>query len=205
MYGGIALVPRWDTKKETVQVEVKVVKKSQPEPIPTLPPPELPPKPKEPPPKAKVPETRKPKEQPVQQAKKVQGLTEDSVVNDSTVAAPLGNSLMQKDEGKRLTAEEIQALEQDLSSDAILIHGSFTPPEYTQAALDAYLEGRFVVDVYVDEKGNVVEAELRKKIGYGMDARVIEVAKSSRFTPRRNAKGVPLAGWTEIAFYLEIP
>jgi len=166
----------------------------------------IPPKPEvKPPKKLKKAQTRKPKKKPKKNAKKVQGLTKESLVKDSSVSAPAGNTLMQKDEGARLTPEEVDELEEDLSSDALLIQGSFIVPEYTQLALDADLEGRFIVDVYVDESGTVLEAELRKKIGYAMDQRVLEVSRTAKFIPRKNAKGVPLAGWAEIAFYLEIP
>lgn len=166
----------------------------------------VPPKPKDIPPKVeKKPEQRLEKKPPAANAQKVQGLTADSVSDKGTVAAPVGNSLMVEDKGIRLSPEEIASLKRDLSSSALLIHGSFKTPEYTQAALDANLEGQFVVDVYVDAQGKVLDADLRKKIGYGMDERVLDVAKSSRFTPAKNEKGVPRAEWTEIKFNLEIP
>jgi len=137
---------------------------------------------------------------------KVQGLPPDAVTNAaSSFAAPIGNTLMVEDEGKRLDANQVKQLTKDLSNGAILIQGSFTIPEYTQAALDANLEGVYVVDVYVDEKGNVIEAQLRKKIGYGMDILVIASAQSARFKPRTNSMGGAIPGWTEIRFRLTIP
>jgi TonB family protein len=120
------------------------------------------------------------------------------------MAAPAGNTTMAPDEGKRLTPEEVAKLAKNLSQDAELIANTFERPPYTPEAEDAGLEGRFVVDVYVNEEGLVTSAELRKPIGFGMDQRVLESAKKSRFRPRRDAKGQPVAGWTEIKVRLTI-
>jgi len=195
----ITVIPK---KEETLPnaVTVKIVSKEEPEP----PKKELPPKPKQikPPKKQQLRGKKKTTQAP---AKKIQGLSKDSLVKDSSVSAPAGNTLMEADKGLRLSPDQIRALEKNLSSDAILIQGSFEIPKYTQAALDADTEGRFIVDVFVDKAGKVVSAELRKKVGYGMDALILDSARTSKFIPRKNAKGVPLEGWAEIKFYLQIP
>lgn len=95
--------------------------------------------------------------------------------------------------------------EKDLSADAELIAGSVEIPEYTEGALDAGFEGLVIVEVFVDVNGRVTEAEIEKKIGYGMDKRLIDSAKAARFIPRKNSKGQPLASWTRIPFRLVIP
>lgn len=133
----------------------------------------------------------------------VQGLTKDSMSTEGTMSAPVGNTLMVEDTGKRL--KEVEALRGDMSAPAKLIASSMVTPPYTEEALDATLQGSFIVDVYVNLDGSVREAELRKKIGYGMDARVIEAVKASKFIPRKNRFGVAEEGWTELKFTLVIP
>ncbi len=203
MFLTVKSIPKPDEKLPSI-VTIKVAEPKPPEPVAKAK--KLPPKPKKktPPKRQQLrgSKKKKPNQPPV---KKIQGLSKDSLVKDSSVSAPAGNTLMTKDKGERLSPDQIQALEKNLSSDAILIQGSFEVPEYTQAALDADAEGQFIVDVFVNEKGQVVEAELRKKVGFGMDSRILSSARSSRFIPRKNAKGVPIEGWAEIKFYLQIP
>ena len=133
----------------------------------------------------------------------VQGLTKDSLSDQGTMAAPVGNTLMKEDEGKRL--QEVDALRGDMSAPARLIPATLATPPYTDEALDVALEGSFIVDVFVNLDGTVRDAELRKKIGYGMDARVITAVRASKFIPRKNKFGVSEEGWTELKFTLVIP
>lgn len=133
----------------------------------------------------------------------VQGLTKDSLSDQGTMAAPVGNTLMKEDEGKRL--EQVEALRGDMSAPARLIPQTLAAPPYTDEALDATLEGSFIVDVFVNLDGTVRDAELRKKIGFGMDVRVLEAVRSARFNPRKNRFGVSEEGWTELKFTLVIP
>ena len=191
--------------KEKKSIQVKVVEKEEkkPEPISKLePPPPPPPKPKKPPPpKPKPPQTvREAKPKTDQPAKKVLGLSKQSFQGQGKMAAPAGNTSMAKDEGIRLKPEEVAALGKSLAQDAKLIPSSVPKVEKTDSALDAGLVGRYVVDVFVDASGQVTSAELRRSIGYGMDALVLSAAKKARFKPRRNAKGVPMSGWTKIIF-----
>jgi len=196
----ITIIPKKEDKLPST-VSMKIIPKEEEPKSPVKKPPPKP-KDKKPPKKQQLRGKKKSDKPP---AKKIQGLSKDSLVKDSSVSAPAGNTLMEADKGVRLSPDEIQALEKNLSSDAILIQGSFEIPKYTQAALDADAEGKFIVDVFVNKAGEVVDAELRKKVGYGMDERIVESAKSSKFIPRKNAKGVPIEGWAEIKFYLQIP
>lgn len=138
--------------------------------------------------------------------KPVFGVDKDTVPTGPGLAAPVGNTVMTEDDGQRVDAKDIKALSgEDLSSQAILIKTTLTIPKYTEEALNREIEGIFPIDVYVDEKGLVQKAELSKKIGYGMDERVIDAIKEARFTPAKNRFGISEAGWTEIKFRLEIP
>jgi len=133
----------------------------------------------------------------------VQGLTKDSLSDQGTMAAPVGNTLMKEDEGKRL--EQVDALRGDMSAPARLIAQTLAPPPYTEEALDAAVEGSFIVDVFVNLDGTVRDVELRKKIGYGMDSRVLAAVRAAKFIPRKNRFGVSEEGWTELKFTLVIP
>lgn len=166
----------------------------------------IPPKPAAEKPKEKRVATERKASPKAQPTKAVQGIPPDAVTPDATgIAAPIGNTLMTEDEGKRIRPDEFRELAGDLSSDARLILGSVKVPAYTDAALEANLEGNFIVDVYVDENGDVVQSELRKRVGFGMDERLLEAARVAKFKPRKNKQGKVEAGWAEIKFSLVIP
>lgn len=135
----------------------------------------------------------------------VQGLNKSSFIRKKArrarFKAPVGNTLFTGDKGIR--RRSVERLNADLSRGAKLVY--FRKPEYTDAAIDNELEGRFVIDVFVDESGRVVRADIRKKIGYGMDARLRQAALAARFQPRRNPVGTAISGWTEIKILLTLP
>lgn len=172
---------------------------------------ELPPKEKKLPPRVpekpkKVVSERAPKSAPVPDAKPIAGLSKESFQADSGVAVAAGNTLMKEDDGTRVAPDQVKELtNEDLSADARLIMNTMKIPQYTSEAVDANLEGSVTVDVYVDTEGNVVQAEIPRKVGYGMDERIIEAARASRFTPRKDRYGNTVAGWTELKFRLVIP
>jgi TonB family protein len=77
---------------------------------------------------------------------------------------------------------------------------SETPPraiyspdvEYTDQARDAKLEGVCVVRLMIGVDGKPTSVAVMKKIGMGMDEKVVETLKTWRFEPaRRNGKPVP--------------
>jgi len=206
---GVQFIPRPEPARKYTKVAVNVVEKPRPVEAAT------------PEPQPQATEAPKPKPKPLAQEKAtptvkpqdnspppqpVMGLSKESFAEGGKggFSAPAGNTTMAPDEGKRLSPEEIRKLDRDLSADAKLIAGSFIKPEYTPEAEENNLEGSFVIEVYIDTQGKVVEAELRKKIGYGMDDRVLNAAKNARFSPRKNPVGQPLAGWTELRIRLNL-
>lgn len=126
-----------------------------------------------------------------------------AVKKKTKTSAPLANALMTENSGERSVGTE--DLPNDLSADAVLIQDSIAPPEYTDHALDANLVGLVDVDVLVDKEGNVVEVELAKKIGHGMDRRILKAARGAQFVPPKDRSGRPTEGWTSIRFNLRIP
>jgi TonB family protein len=209
IYSTFAVYNSTPKKEVPKPVSVRIIPKEKKvvvaEPIPEPPPPEPKPKVKPKPTEKKVSSERKPKEAPVKPVAPVQGLAPDALSPDGKgIAVPVGNTLMVADEGKRL--QEVQPLSnEDLSADAKLIRNSIVIPAYTEAAIDAGLEGSFVVDVYVDAKGVVTSAELSKKVGYGMDVPLTNAALKARFEPRKDRYGQAQAGWATISFRLELP
>lgn len=202
------------TKRDPIRVKVvekklepQIKESVQPEPEPPPPPPPPPkPKPKPKPPKNESAASNKPVQPiPEKPFEAIQGFNKDTLnpASGPGIAVPIGNTVMTKDTGKRV--EEAPPITGDLSQDARIIPNSYIEPSYTDAAIDANLEGRFIVDVFVDEKGNVVQAELRKKVGYGMDQKIITAAKSARFVPRKNRLGIVESGWTNITITLKLP
>lgn len=189
-------------KKESI-VKLKIIKKE------AKPKPKVMPKPKIakkiPPKKKKVTTLRKkPKKVTKIPPKVIQGLSKSSFSSEgqSGFVAPVGNTLMTKDEGIRV--DKNKAIKQvDLSKDAELL--SFQKPEYTDDAIDNDLEGVFIVSVFVTAEGSVSEAELESSIGFGMDRLIIEASKNAIFSPRKNKFGKPMESWTEIQIRLEIP
>ncbi|MCX6128883.1 MAG: TonB family protein [Proteobacteria bacterium] len=183
-------------------MNINVVEKPKPNPEPEARAPE-PPRPKPPSPTKA---TQSPTKSSMPATEPVLGLNKDSFAENGqgTMAVPAGNTTMVEDLGKRLSPEDIKKLDRDLSEDARLVTGSFVKPAYTPEAEDASLEGTFIIEVFVDANGLVKDAELRTKIGYGMDQKVLDAARNSRFSPRKNPLGQALSGWTELKIRLSL-
>lgn len=213
---GVVLLDRASLRKKTEPdnaIKIRLIEKKEDvkiekPPKPLLLPEKPKPKPK-PKPKLKQIATERPKKQdtpPAEPPKPVMGLDKDSFASSgkSSVSVPMGNTLMMEDDGTRVNTPP-PAMDVDLSSDAQLIRQSFVIPQYSEAALDAGFEGFVFVDVQVNEMGSVVDAEIRKIVGYGMDPKILAAVMEAKFIPRKNRLGRAEAGWTEIKFTLQIP
>jgi protein TonB len=186
------LAPRRMRSQAPLTVKIAEKKAPQPEPVKRSPPP---PKPKPQPPK------RSPlQDKPV--ARPVAGLSAESFTEKpagaTAMAAPAGNTMMAPDSGIRLRPDQIEKLKDDLSADPQLITETVVKPEYTPEALEAGFEGKVIIDVHITDKGDVTHAELAKKVGYGMQEKIIEMAMKARFIPRKNHAGAAIAGWGQI-------
>ncbi len=203
MGAGVAVLDKWQRAPVPQKVKVSVVE--TPKAIP--PKPVEVPKKKVPPKEIKPVSERKPDKKVVEQVAPVAGLSKESFTDGpSNVAVAAGNTLLAPDEGKRLNPNDIKALSgEDLSSDPKLIFATMKTPQYTDDAVDANLEGLFVVDVFVDKQGIVQSAELNKKVGFGMDERILSAAREAKFVPRKDRVGNAIEGWTQIKFKLELP
>ncbi len=55
--------------------------------------------------------------------------------------------------------------------------------QYTDEALDARIEGEVVVDIQIDDQGQVADVELLEGLGYGLDEAAIDAVEQFRFRP----------------------
>ncbi|HEX2983966.1 MAG TPA: energy transducer TonB [Ignavibacteriales bacterium] len=75
---------------------------------------------------------------------------------------------------------------------------------YPEIAKRAGIEGRVYVKAYIDQKGNVSQAEVLKGIGNGCDEAAVEAVMASKFTPGRNEKGEPVNVQISIPFLFSL-
>ncbi len=195
-FGGYSSEP----EKTHAPVKVTLVDVAPP-PTTTVPPPEKvkPPKPDA---QKKIPKEARPKEEPPKSAATpVFGVSKDSKITSETgISVPTGNTLMIEDDGKRnANPGELK----DLSRDAQLILQS-VKIKYTDEAIDAGLQGTVIVEVLVDVNGSVLEATLKRKVGYRMDDNIKKAALNAKFQPRLDRFGKPQAGWSDVKFILSL-
>lgn len=65
-------------------------------------------------------------------------------------------------------------------------------PEYTTEARTAGVDGIVMVELEIDDRGNVTSAKVRKGLGHGLDEASIEAAKKTHFVPAQRC-GKPVA------------
>jgi len=96
--------------------------------------------------------------------------------------------------------------------DAVALTDDMTPPtllevaepNYTEAAKKKKIEGDVVLEIVVDKQGNVVDAKVKKGLGFGLDENAVEAAKYYRYKPALDKSGNPVMVRmeTSLTFYL---
>ena len=76
----------------------------------------------------------------------------------------------------------------------------FPDPAVTKADLPPGVQGDVVVEVTIDENGNVVELKLIRGIGYGIEDRVLATLRQWRFKPA-SRDGVTIASQHIVTFH----
>jgi protein TonB len=56
-------------------------------------------------------------------------------------------------------------------------------PSWTESARHAHVQGRIILELSVDEKGDVVNARVVQGLGYGLDEGALDVARRMHFSP----------------------
>jgi len=73
-------------------------------------------------------------------------------------------------------------------------------PPIDRQRLPEWVRGDVVVEVTIDEKGNVVETKLLKSVGFGLDDVIIETVRQWRFQPAK-VDGVPVSSKHDVHFH----
>ena len=76
----------------------------------------------------------------------------------------------------------------------------FPDPAVSRADLPPGLQGDVIVEVTIDEQGNVIETKLIRGIGYGIEDRVIATLRQWRFRPA-SKDGVTIASQHIVTFH----
>lgn len=215
---GLALVPQrdWRHQRES-SVDIDVLPPKPPEPLPPPPePPEPPPPPPErappprrvrarlPPPPPPMPnQEQRPAPAGEETTQPVFGVTEDSVVSgESSVAVPVGNTLMTKD---RTVAKTPPAplppapppppafAPVDEESVAEFPEALVKPePHYPEAARRMGIGGKVRLKIGIDRKGVVKSVRVLQKAGHGMDEEAVRVVWQYKFRPAKRPDGRPV-------------
>lgn len=76
----------------------------------------------------------------------------------------------------------------------------FPNPAVDRSDIPAGVAGDVVVEVTIDEKGNVADAKVLESLGYGLEQKVLEALKNWRFTPA-TMNGVAIASRQDVHFH----
>ena len=97
-------------------------------------------------------------------------------------------------------AEKPYELSDDITPPRLL---EVANPEYTDVARKKKIEGTVVLDIVVDKKGNVIDAKVKKGLGYGLDESAIAAVKVWLYKPAEKA-GQPVPVHMEVTtdFYM---
>jgi protein TonB len=63
-----------------------------------------------------------------------------------------------------------------------IIPGTKVEPRYTELARQAHLQGVVVLRAVIDERGNVIDIELRKRLRFGLDEEAVKAVSQWKFT-----------------------
>jgi protein TonB len=78
----------------------------------------------------------------------------------------------------------------------------YPPPKPDLSALPHGTRGDVVIDIVIDEEGNVVDTHVDQGLGHGVDEAVVAVVQTWTFTPATKA-GKPVASEQQLLFHFE--
>ncbi len=76
----------------------------------------------------------------------------------------------------------------------------FPDPDVDRRSLPASVQGDVIVEITIDERGNVVEERLLTGVDHGVDQKVIAALKNWHFRPA-TADGVPISSKQDVHFH----
>ena len=84
-----------------------------------------------------------------------------------------------------------------------IIPGTKVEPRYTELARQAHLQGVVVLRAVIDERGNVVDIELRKRLRFGLDEEAVKAVSQWKFTPAL-LNGRPVKVYFDLTVVFEV-
>ena len=76
-------------------------------------------------------------------------------------------------------------------------------PRYPALARESHVEGIVILDVIIDETGNVTSTRVLKSVAL-LDQAAIDAVKQWKFTPARlNSEAIPIVMTVTVAFQLQ--
>jgi protein TonB len=84
-----------------------------------------------------------------------------------------------------------------------IIPGTKVEPRYTELARQARLQGAVVLRAVIDERGNVVDVEIRKRLRFGLDEEAVKAVSQWKFTPAL-LNGRPVKVYFDLTVQFEV-
>jgi periplasmic protein TonB len=84
-----------------------------------------------------------------------------------------------------------------------IIPGTKVEPRYTELARQARLQGIVVLRAVIDERGNVVDVEIRKQLRFGLDEEAVKAVSQWKFTPAM-LDGRPVKVYFDLTVQFEV-
>lgn len=84
-----------------------------------------------------------------------------------------------------------------------IIPGTKVEPRYTELARQAHLQGVVVLRAVIDERGNVIDIEVRKRLRFGLDEEAVKAVSQWKFTPAL-LKGRPVKVFFDLTVVFEV-
>jgi len=145
------------------------------------------------------------KEKPKEKSPPVFGVTMSSVskTGNSNFKVQVGNTLMTDDKtgwenGKPKKIGKFVGEAEEASDGSNIKEETIGPPpkivskpipkkvfrpKYTKLAEEEEIEGKIILSLTIDKKGNVVHAKIIKGLGYGLDKNALDAVKKFKFSP----------------------
>jgi len=116
-----------------------------------------------------------------------------------SVLLVIGTATLLAAESKAQTSDQVVAITDNITAPRL---SEVATPDYTAEAKKNRIEGTVTVMIVIDKKGNVVDAQVTKGLGYGLDENAIIAVKEWKYKPAEK-DGEPIAVKTEVtlSFY----
>ncbi len=84
-----------------------------------------------------------------------------------------------------------------------IIPGTKVEPRYTELARQAHVQGVVLLRAVIDERGNVIDVEVRKRLRFGLDEEAVKAVSQWKFTPAL-LKGRPVKVFFDLTVVFEV-